>query len=181
MKAFRIVAGIGVLALLVSLPMPWITVNFLGKYDVTLLNIYDAISQSSDYTDFEDDPTSLLSQTYWGIGAIMITLLLFPIDMLAAIASIFYRRITIVSGFLSIAVSLLWIFGLESLKTEIANQMAIEGGIYGPLVAGMVSSIIKSGVGVYLPIISGLIFFAAYFTPKLQISSTKEEKVEENA
>jgi len=178
MKLFRIVAGIGVLALLVSLPLPWITMNFLGKYDVTLLNIYNAISQaSSDYPDFEDDPTSVLSQTYWGIGAIMITLLLFPIDILVSIASIFYRRITIVSGFLSVAVSLLWIFGLESLKTELANQIAIEGGIYGLMVAGMVSSIVSLGVGAYLPIISGLIFFAAYFTPKLQISRTEEEQL----
>ena len=177
MKVYRIVAGIGALLLLISSAMPWITVTFLARYDVTLLNIYDAISQpSSGYSDFEEDPTSVLSQTYWGIGAIVLSLIIFPLDVILSIASMIYRRLTIVSGFLSISISLLWIFGLESLKTEFANQLALEGGIFGPMVAETISSIISLGTGAYLPILSGLIFFTAYFSPALKISRETDQE-----
>ncbi len=158
MKTSAILAIVGVIVLLIALVLPWIAVNAFGlSVGASLGEMYGALleglgSAQANYTPDISSLSSLVSPTMIGILA---TLILYPVALIVGIVSVKVKKLTIAAGVLAIITGILWIVGIEGLKSTLASLGSVQGID--------ISSMIGAGYGTYLAIISGVIFFVAFF------------------
>lgn len=176
MKIFRIVAGIGFLILLLALTMPWLTINFMGQFNFSLADIYSAIFRgSSSSSQSVQAPSQITSQYLPSIGAMVATILLYPLAIVLAALGMLSRKVSLVSGILGILLGFLWIFGVDSLKSLLVQEAARQGGLFGQLIGGAIASLISVGYGVYAAIVGGVVLVLAFFSEKHKVVEVEAE------
>lgn len=131
--------------------MPWLTVDFLGKLNLSLDDIYIIMLQAHG-TPMQSSGSSL-PIVFANINTIIATILLYPVVIVLAALSIVFRKISVASGALVIVTGLLWASAIESLKEVIAQK---EIGI-------VIVSFVKVGYGTYVAVIGGFVLFIAFF------------------
>jgi hypothetical protein len=167
MKTHQLISGVGLLLLIVSLPMPWLSVNILGQYNLTLMDIYRVIfNASQQLPSGSSSSTEQFNSMIPSVGAMMIAILLYPISLIVAIVSLLHRKASLVAGVLSVATGLLWVFGIDALKGALIDQMKNAGGMFGSLTqayASLIMSAISFGYGAIVPIVGGIVLLVAFF------------------
>jgi hypothetical protein len=149
--------------------MPWLSVNILGQYNLTLTDIYRAIfnaAQQLPSSGTLSTQTDQFNRLIPSVGAMMLSILLYPITIIVAVVSLRYRKASLIAGVLGVATGTLWIFGIDSLKGALISQMGSLGGTYGSLYqtyASLITSAITFGYGALIPIAGGIILLVAYF------------------
>lgn len=167
MKPVAILAVAGVLIVIITLPMPWIAINFPGQLGFSLSNIYSSILQGAGKTQVSSagqsiDYSSLAIQYLSSVGTLIAALILYPLTLILGLLSIALKKLTIVAGVAGILTGLLWISGIEGLKSQVAQTLTAQGGIFGQAAANLVTSIISVGYGAYVTIIGGIVFVIAF-------------------
>lgn len=152
--------------LLPALFLPWIGINFLG---LTLFSPVDIVT-STFWNDDSNQGSRFDLQNF--ISSYKDTYNIFIVSMILVIASIgimaaaipFNRRrseLAFVAGILAIASSILWLYSVESLKNNFAEQAAMSGGIIGEEFRGhersLADIIIVIGFGPYVALAGGAI------------------------
>ena len=167
MKSFRVFAAIGLVALLLSATLPWLTVNILGQYNITLLDIYRYILKTFQTAHpTQTQPSESTVNYLSSITAILASIIIYPISLILTLLSTFFRRATLPAGVLATLAGILWFFGIESFKGKIIQQASGLGGLSGMLssmFANVLASAFQVGYGAYVPILAGLIILLAYF------------------
>ena len=166
MKYFRLVAAIGLGILVFTILMPWITVTFLGQFNISLLNLYNVVfnsffSPSPSITP--SSPQSIISESMIGILGILITILVYPISLILGVVSLAKKKVTLFAGVAGIISGVSWIVGVESLKTEVTQEASQSAGGLGGLIAQAASSMVTVGYGTYIAILGGVVILVAYF------------------
>lgn len=179
MKYFRLVAGVGLLIVVLALVMPWLTITFLGQFNITLADIYRFIS-SGQSTAPSDSPQSSITESMAGVIGILITILAYPISIVLGTASLATRKATPFAGIAGIISGVSWILGVESLKAVMVREASQAGG-FGGMMAATISSIVTIGYGTYIAIIGGIVIFIAYFITSESRAPTLSDKQDTNA
>jgi hypothetical protein len=167
-RFFRILATVALLILVLALVMPWLTINFLSQFNVSLMDIYRYMFQGGQSQPATGSPQQAVNQYLSSVWALFASILLYPFILILAIVSIFSRKACIVTGFLGVFDGVLWVFGIDSLKAEIVKEAIRQGGVFGQLIAGAVTSTITVGYGAYVTILGGIILIIAYFSEMIE-------------
>jgi hypothetical protein len=163
MQPFRLVAAVGAILFLLSAVMPWLTVNvpIIGQFSLTMADTYRFIAQQRQPQPKPDKPENPAEQIGGMVGTallILLSILLFPISALLGLASILARRAALAAGLLAIFTGILWIAGIESLKSQIVGQASL-GGVLSKQLASLLAAAIQIGYGVYIAIIAGIVHY----------------------
>jgi hypothetical protein len=173
---FRALAAIGVLLFVIALPLPWLTINILGQYNISLLNIYNLIAKAQQVPTGMGTNAGQLAQAVGNLlpslQALLIAIVIYPISVLLGILAIAVRKLCGPAGLFGILTAVLWIFGIESLKSALVSYVQGLGGTIGGsfasglagLVAGALASAVTTGTGVYAMIIGGILILVGAFT-----------------
>ncbi|MGQ9781422.1 MAG: hypothetical protein ACUVQ8_04105 [Nitrososphaeria archaeon] len=170
MKPFQTLVGLGLLVLVLASPMPWLTITFFRapsseQFNLILFDIYNIILRgpkafpSTDTGSFLGAAIEIISR-----AKIMIfPAFLYFISIVLGMISVAYRRMSLLAGATSILTGFAWVLGVDLLKSTLILEANKEGGIFEPITAKGISSIITVGYGVYVVILVGVIFFLAFF------------------
>jgi len=180
MKPFSILAGLGLLVLVLAAPMPWLSISLFStpssdQYNLMLADMFSIIlnvSRSVPTTDM-----GLFFNTIIQILVIMRTMIaatfLYSASIILGTLSIAYRKVSLFAGVFSIMTGLLWIFGVDSLRSELISEAGKQGGTLQPLFQKGISSIIMIGYGVFVMFLVGVVFFIAYFLEDRVLKSSQ--------
>jgi hypothetical protein len=160
-KYFSIVAGIGLLIMVLALTMPWLTITFLGQFSISLADVYRLIFSAQLQTAPKGtlgDVTGFMPS----ITAIFITLVAYPASVILGLASMVTRKAAPFAGIVGIASGVSWIFGVNSLKVTLVQRAAESGG-FGDIIAGLAATLVRVDYGAYAVIIGGIVILLAYF------------------
>jgi hypothetical protein len=180
MKTFSIVAGLGLLMLILASPMPWLSISLFGtstndQYNLMLANIFSIILNNS--SSFPSTNMGILLNTLIQILLMMRTMIaaafLYSASIILGTLSIAYRKISLFAGVFSIMTGLLWILGVDSLRSELVSEAGNQSGSLQPLVEKGVFSVVMIGYGVFVVILVGIIFFIAYFLEDRVLKSSQ--------
>jgi low temperature requirement protein LtrA len=162
MQPFRLVAAVGAILFLLSAVMPWLTVNvpIIGQFSLTMADTYRFIAQQMQPQPKLENPAEQVGRMVGSMLPILFSIILFPISALLGIASILARQAALAAGLLAILTGILWIAGIESLKSQIVEQASL-GGVLGKQLASLLAAVIQIGYGVYVAIIAGIIMLIA--------------------
>ena len=157
MQKFGMVAGVGVLLMIVAAFLPWISISvpFLGSYQVSLADIFSAWYKVASALSSYNIPSNILSNLQSsGPGLLLLlSLLMFGVGMLAGIAGTGNQGANKVAGGASILSVILWYIGFETIK----SGFVAAAGIFGSAIAGAFSV----GNGLFAAMIAGVIFLVA--------------------
>lgn len=151
--------------LIPSLVIPWVTINFLGSslftpLDIIRIFIFEGASNTGqNQFDLYNFVTSY-NDSFLASAASMGLLIASIAGMSSGIIFRSYRsRLALAAGCLAVASSIFWLYSIESLKSNFANQAAITGGIVGEEFKGhekaIADIIIGTGLGPYLALAGG--------------------------
>ncbi|MCX6648557.1 MAG: ABC transporter substrate-binding protein [Candidatus Bathyarchaeota archaeon] len=175
---YKIIAIIGLVTLLIALPVPWISVNVLGQYNLSLVDIYRSASNAwSQPSQSSTGSAPDFSRYVPSVAAMFLTIVLFPLAIIFALVSIFYPKVSIGAGISGILSGVLWIFGIDSLKSVIVQEMINQGATtFTQQLASIIYSAITFGYGALISIVGGVVFLVAFFyNNKLITPATKVE------
>ncbi|MEM3871735.1 MAG: hypothetical protein QXE05_04190 [Nitrososphaeria archaeon] len=165
MKISNIITGIGCLILILALPMPWLTVG--GQFNFSLADVYAQILQGSPLASQLSRMLLEINNPYLpSIETIVATLILYPIAIVLAALSIWFKKLSYAAGVLSILAGLLWIFGIIYLKNLLIQEGAKTGEILAPLSIRSVVQFINVGYGAYVAVVCGVILILAFYSGK---------------
>lgn len=157
--------------LLPSLFTPWITINLLGQHSFSPVDITKSaiVRITGNAPSNQFDLLHLLSrygESYFTLIASMIIYFTSIGMMLTSIAGKGHSRALLIAGIFAIAAGILWIYTVESLKTNFIQTAVSAGGIIGEEWKGqertIADSIVVVGFGYYLAMLSGTIALLAY-------------------
>jgi len=153
MEAWRVIAVIGTVVFVFSAVLPLISVQFIGTFSISLLDLYSAIGRGGT-TSTPEIPSELTEPfERAGIGLLM-TIILFPITaIIGFISAATSRKLALAAGILGIICWLGSIWAILELKSLLAQQL------FGQLAAGM----IQFGNGIFVGILGALIMLLSYF------------------
>jgi hypothetical protein len=169
--------------LLPSFLVPWVTINLFGYHPFSPLNVLEELfSMSKNSLATSQNQISLLEITSSYKDAhisIIISIVLFIISILAAIAAIVrnsHRSILLLLvAILSISTGLVWLYSIQSFKTSFAHQASVTGGLIGEEWKGredtLVNRIIRLGVGQYFVLIAGIVALGSWVLDKANLYS----------
>lgn len=154
--------------ILPSLIISWVTINLLGQYSFSPLDIIR--SAISGYTS-QFDLLYLSARYTNSYLALVFSMITYITSIAMMILSIGWKKnkskIILIAGILAMASGLLWIYTIESFKINFIQTAISAGGIIGEEWKGresiVANSIVIMGFGHYLVILSGMISILAYF------------------
>jgi len=150
MKAYRVIAGIGVILLLTSLVLPWVTLYRQGggEESLRLIDLYNAL-----FNYLLNRPnSSTLIDFIFSNQLILVSIILYSTSIILALASIGYHKLNLYTGVLCSTSSLLWIVSIDLSKFSLLESLNISE-----------TSLASIGYGLYAAILISLIFFTAFF------------------
>jgi hypothetical protein len=167
MKPFRITSVLGLLIVLFSSTLPWLTINLvLAQSNLTLLQFYDLIRGASNLSSQlganAGSEVQTLNQNVPGVAGLELTIILYPLTVIMALIAIGSRKAAGAAGIFGMLTGGAWIFGIESLKQQI-SQSASSAGLFGQFAANTVNNAFDAGTGTYVMIFGGLILFIGLF------------------
>ncbi|MGD0329080.1 MAG: hypothetical protein ABSB40_01385 [Nitrososphaeria archaeon] len=187
MKTFSIVAGLGLLVLILASPMPWLSISLFStstslpstttndQYNLMLADIFKIIINTS--YSFPTTNMGIFLNTLIQILLMMRTMiaatLLYFASIILGTLSIAYRKISLFAGVFSIMTGLLWILGVDSVRSELVSEAGSQSGSLQPLIEKGVFAIVMIGYGVFVVILVGIIFFIAYFLEDRVLKSSQ--------
>ena len=154
--------------LLAALIIPWIMINFLGKFSYSPLDIVIGIFSKSQNVINLFDLMSDFNDSYFAfIFSIFIYVISFvSIGIIFPLLKKHRLKILLIAGMLAIVSGLFWIYSIESYKIHFIQNAISAGGIIGEEFKGQESIIINTifimRFGHYISIIGGLIAIFAY-------------------
>jgi hypothetical protein len=135
--------------------LPFVSAQFWGTaFSISLFDFYGLVGGSNstgllaNYT-----PQAIMAPPSFG-AALLVTMVLFPIVVVAGFVSVIRPKLTILAGILGVLCWLGSLFAVLQLKSLISQQ-----GALGALAAGS----IQIGSGVYMGILGAVILLASYF------------------
>lgn len=170
MKYFRLIAAAGVVVFLLSSTMPWLTVSILGQFSITMGDVYRlisrAIQQRQAPSTTQANPTEAVAGYASSVGAILASIILYPVSAALGLVAVWARKVALPAGILAAASGILWIVGVDSLKSQLVQQAGSQGGIGGQLAAAFataLASAVQVGYGAYVAVVAGLMILVAFF------------------
>jgi len=170
MKTFQLLAGFGLILLILTTPIPWLTLNFFSSssnesFNLILADMYILMLKVSKLVPETD--TGLFYKAITQMLPTMITLIaatfLYSLSIVLGTLSIAFRRVSIWAGLSSFLTGFLWIIGVETLKANLIEEAVKPDGIFESLFTKGISSVITVGYGAYVVVLVGVIFFIAFF------------------
>jgi hypothetical protein len=135
--------------------LPFVSAQFMGMtFSISLFDFYGLVGGSNstgllaNYT-----PQAIMAPPSFG-AALLVTMVLFPIVVIAGFVSVIRPKVTILAGILGVLCWLGSLFAVLQLKSLISQQ-----GTLGALAAGS----IQIGSGVCMGILGAVILLASYF------------------
>jgi len=144
MRSFQIFSLIGLIVVIVSFMLPWITVriSFSGKYE---FNLIDVLGHTSDISQGTSEST--------GAGFILLSIVLSVSTFIFALIGLAVKQINAVAGALGILSGIIFYGGIGSLKSEIASRT--------PYFGDFAASLFDVGTGPIVMIVAGTILLVA--------------------
>lgn len=164
MKVWRAFALIGLFVGLSSLFLPWFVsrFSFKGKYEFSYMEALQHLA------DIGQDVGK-----YSGASLIILSILLCGVSILFGIVGLIAKKLCAVAGSLGLLGGILFYVGVSVYKSEVASA-----SILGPFFA----SILDSGIGPILMIISGIILLISSMLSEQPLKSeTRRESIEASA
>lgn len=168
-NSFRLFSGFGAFVILASMFMPWLTVNFLGQFNVSLANIYELIFRASQSLPSSGLPSSGANpQTTNQLGSYLVlaTIILYPVALISATVSVASKKALVPAGILTILTGITWILGVESMKSTLVQQASQLGGVLGGTFTSVAASLITIGYGTYAIMFGGALILAGYYVTR---------------
>ena len=170
MKPYSIVAGLGLLVLVLASPMPWLSISLFSapssdQYDLMLADMFGIILNvprtvpSTDMGLFFNALIQILITMRTMIAATF----LYSASIILGTLSIAYKKVSLFAGVFSIMTGLLWTLGVDLLRSTLMSEARKQDSMFQPLLQKGISSIIMIGYGVFVIFLVGVIFFIAYF------------------
>lgn len=180
MKSFSLMAGLGLLVLVFAVPMPWLTVSLFSatssdQYNLMLADMFSIIlnvSTSIPSTDLSSFFSALI-QVLVVMRTMLAATFLYSTSIILGTLSIAYRKVSLFAGVFSFMTGILWILGVDSLRSELISETGKQGSMFQPLFQSGISSIIMIGYGVFVIFLVGVIFFIAYFLEDRVLKSSQ--------
>ena len=167
--------------LLPALFLPWIGINFLGTSEFSPVDMIasafwnDNGKSANQESRFDlQNFISSYEDTFFVFLASLV-LIMTSVAVMAAAVPFQLRRseLALVAGILAIASSMSWLFAVESLRNDFAEQAAMTGGIIGEEFRGhersLADIIIMVGFGPYVALAGGAIGILAFITERAKI------------
>jgi hypothetical protein len=153
METWRVIAVIGAVVFIFSVALPLISIQFIGTFSVSLLDLYSAIGRGG--TTSTPEMPSELTQPFERIGiGLLLTVILFPVTAIIGLISVATsRKLALAAGILGIICWLGSIWAILELKSMLAQQL------FGQIAAEM----IQFGNGIFVGILGALIMLVSYF------------------
>ena len=180
MKPFSILAGLGLLVLVLASPMPWLSISLFStptsdQHNLMLSDMFRIILNIP--TSFPATDMGLFLNVLIQILLMMKTMIaatfLYSASIILGTLSIAYRKVSLFAGVFSIMTGLLWILGIDSLRSELISEAGRQGRMLQPLVDKGIFAVIMVGYGVFVVILVGVIFFIAYFLEDRVLKSSQ--------
>jgi hypothetical protein len=164
--------------LLPSIAVPWIIVNLFGYHPFSPLSILDELFGKSPSLSQNRilllDITSSYKDTYLSI---ILSIILYIISIPTIITSLIWKKqrsvLLLLVSALAISSGLIWLFAVESFRSNFSHQAASTGGLIGEEWKGkestLVNRIIGFGSGQYFVIIAGIVALAGWLLEKIQL------------
>lgn len=163
--------------LLPSIAIPWVIVNLFGYHPFSPLSILDELfgkSPSLSQNQILLDITSSYKDTYLSI---ILSIILYIISIPTIITSLVWKKqrsvLLLLVSALAISSGLIWLFAVESFRSNFSHQAASTGGLIGEEWKGkestLVNRIIGFGSGQYFVIIAGIVALAGWLLEKIQL------------
>jgi hypothetical protein len=161
--------------LIPSIAVPWTIINLFGYHSFSPFNVLDEIlgQTKSKQQMYLVDLTNPFKDAYTGI---IISTILFIISIPSVIAAIVRRKnrpiFTLVVGILCISSGLIWLYSIDSFRSNFAKIAASTGGLIAGEWKGaesvIANRIIILGMGQYFVISAGILSMIAWGIPKIQ-------------
>jgi hypothetical protein len=164
--------------LLPSIVIPWIIVNLFGYHPFSPLTVLEELVGKSQVISQNQilllDITSSYKDTYLSI---ILSIILYIISIPTIITSLVWKKqrsvLLLVVSALAISSGLIWLYAVESFRSNFSNQAASTGGIIGEEWKGkestLVNRIIGFGSGQYFVIIAGIVALAGWLIEKIEL------------
>ncbi len=145
--AYRTVVVIGLILLIASFLLPWITfrIPLLGEKGYSLIEFIESVSEMQLAYNLSGE----------GFGILYLALILLITSLITAITSLLWIPASVISGGSGLTSAGLWILEMEILKTSMKTQM--------PSIK-VVTSFMGLGSGVVLAIAGSIVMIIAFVT-----------------
>ncbi|GEM_PF-5028778 len=144
----RLIGVAGLVLLIVSLFLPWVSIELLGKLEFSL---YDLLRQSFGGDSISAGEGGVSEATVYLFAVSIISLIG---GLIAGLVSVVTYKAGVVAGAMSILSGIAWFAGISSLKSDIVASY--------PVVGGLVSSAVSVGAGPLVAIIGGILFIIEF-------------------
>jgi len=168
--------------MLPTLLMPWVIINLQGVNGLTPLDLVrgsyernnnDGGNKDDIVTSSREHPELVfldLVSSYKVQGAFALWISTYLASIMAMILSLVFQRLrtrmAIIAGSLAIAAAMTWLYSIEELKVNFAEQAAITGGLIGEEFKGnertLIDTIVRIGFGPYVAIPAGTLAILFY-------------------
>ncbi|MEM0053734.1 MAG: hypothetical protein QXL89_06080 [Nitrososphaeria archaeon] len=150
MKAYKLISIFGLILLIISSFLPWITLyalNGSGR-NVTLLSLYISLF---DYL-FTGSSNQALLDFITHNQLILLSIILYSLSVILAVFSIAVHKLNLYTGASCSITGLSWMISVDISKFSLFKSMNISE-----------LSIISIGYGLYTVLLVGIVFFIAFF------------------
>lgn len=181
--AVAVIGGILALVLIAS-TLPWIEVNFQGRFPFTLFDVLRSYIDRSATSpmDFQRGDFSSLVQDLNTFVAFYASLVFYTISIVflgIAVPNTRHRNTFLTPGAaFAIVAGASCIYGVETMKLQIIED-GRTGGPYAPLANGFISSVIFNGAGPLVVIACGIAAVVFSFVKDLPARRDMREKTED--
>lgn len=149
MKTYKIISVLGLVIIVISSFLPWITLyTFKGEVkNVNLIELYNAL-----FNFLKGSSEQPLSNLISSNQMILLPIIFYTVLVALALASVAYHKLNLYTGTFCSITGLSWIMSIDFNKFSFLENMNISG-----------TSIISIGYGLYSVLLVGIIFFTAFF------------------
>lgn len=167
----------------IPLFIPWATINIIGQYSYTPLNIIEGLIQNTTLIQPQNafDLLNLMKSYTDSYIAFIFSIIIYIASIITMILSLVSKKPTskvlLVTGILAMISGALWIYSIESFKFHFVQDATKSGGIIGEEFKGMektiINSIIVTDFGHKIVIMVGVFAILVY----LWLSDKKEHNI----
>ncbi len=144
----RLIGVAGLVLLIVSLFLPWVSIELFGRFE---LSLYDLLRHSFRGNSISAEEGGVSEATIFLLAVSIISLFG---GIIAGLVSVITYKAGVVAGAMSILSGIAWLAGISSLKSDIAAS--------NPVVGGLVSSVVSVGTGPLVAIVGGVLFIIEF-------------------
>lgn len=176
--------------ILPSLFVPWVSINVLGYESFSPLDVVAALARSgpsSEKTVVLDASLRSMITSYGNSYTFAASMFLYLTGIAGISLSIVWRSkrvpMSLVAGILAISSGLLWIYSIESLKSNFIQVVSLTGGIIGEEFRGqeriLADQFFVLGMGHYMAMLAGAASILGFISGSNQTKTMKRGLVHE--